>query len=413
VVSEPVSTWLRRASTPQVTLRLDDDALSAAADDTVTLALLDHGRVETTTSAKYRRPRGPYCLAGDCGTCLVRIDGRPNQRACLTPVRDGMRIESQNRLTSRGPDPSRLVDKVIGTMDHHHFMVRPRVVNQAMQAVARELTGFGTLPDRPPETAATHAQHAPDILLVGAGPSGRAAAEVLAAHAFSVLWLDRGLAAPRAGDIVCRARTGVFAAYPAEGLWSAMTDTGGEADVLHTVRPRHVLLCVGARAGILPLPNNDRPGVVAARGLVQQLRRAEATLAVRSVVIGDGEHARTAAERLSAPLVAPARVRDLDGSGRVQRVLTDGDDLDVELVALAPQPAPAHDLPLQAGARLRFDGAGFATERDASGRCESTGPWALWAAGDVTGYLGDEAAADDGRRVAAALAAALHREGPR
>ena len=35
---------------------------------------------------------------GVCQDCLVTVDGRPNVRACVTPVRDGMRVESQRGL---------------------------------------------------------------------------------------------------------------------------------------------------------------------------------------------------------------------------------------------------------------------------------------------------------------------------
>jgi predicted molibdopterin-dependent oxidoreductase YjgC len=38
-------------------------------------------------------PRGVFCGMGVCFDCLVRVDGRSDVRACVTPVRDGMRVE--------------------------------------------------------------------------------------------------------------------------------------------------------------------------------------------------------------------------------------------------------------------------------------------------------------------------------
>jgi NADH dehydrogenase/NADH:ubiquinone oxidoreductase subunit G len=32
---------------------------------------------------------------GVCFDCLVTVDGSPNRQGCMTPVRDGMRIETQ------------------------------------------------------------------------------------------------------------------------------------------------------------------------------------------------------------------------------------------------------------------------------------------------------------------------------
>ena len=38
-------------------------------------------------------PRGIFCGIGVCFDCIVTIDGIANQRACITQLRDGMRIE--------------------------------------------------------------------------------------------------------------------------------------------------------------------------------------------------------------------------------------------------------------------------------------------------------------------------------
>ena len=41
---------------------------------------------------KTGQPRGIFCGMGVCYDCLVTIDGVPNQRACMTQVKDGMEI---------------------------------------------------------------------------------------------------------------------------------------------------------------------------------------------------------------------------------------------------------------------------------------------------------------------------------
>jgi sarcosine oxidase subunit alpha len=49
-------------------------------------------------------PRAPFCLMGVCFDCLVTIDGRQNQQACLVPVAQGMQVEMQlgERLLDSG-----------------------------------------------------------------------------------------------------------------------------------------------------------------------------------------------------------------------------------------------------------------------------------------------------------------------
>jgi NADH dehydrogenase/NADH:ubiquinone oxidoreductase subunit G len=61
--------------------------VEAQAGDTVASALYRAGRRIFTRSFKYHRPRGLLCLSGRCPNCLVNVDGIPNIRACMMPVR--------------------------------------------------------------------------------------------------------------------------------------------------------------------------------------------------------------------------------------------------------------------------------------------------------------------------------------
>ena len=61
------------AAERRLTILYDDRPIAATRDDTVTAALLRAGVVATSRSLKYRRPRGPFCLQGDCGTCLMKV----------------------------------------------------------------------------------------------------------------------------------------------------------------------------------------------------------------------------------------------------------------------------------------------------------------------------------------------------
>lgn len=428
---------LERSADAGARLRLEFDGskrIDAREGDSVSLALLDAGVLATSRSAKYRRPRGPYCLRGDCGTCLVRIDGQPNRRACLTMARASMRVMSQNKLVKAGPDPTALVDRVLrGGMDHHHFMVRPRILNKAMQGIARGLTGLGTLPDAVPDQPSQHVESSPDVLLVGAGPAGRAAAEVLRAAGREVEWFERRPAAamglPELPDPAPRFESGVFGVYPHEGLVAAMTEHRRRPPTLHTIRPRHIVVATGSRDPTIPLVGNDLPGVVAGRGLLAQLAAGRAWLPQgEALVVGEGPIAQRLARRLAAPQVAPDDVEKVAGGKHVEKVHTRKGKHAVSLVVLAPLPAPAFELARQAGAQVRWADGGFAVVRDEHGRGATTGPWTLWITGDVAGLqrpapgdaledapaagddparplwpAQDEAAASDGRRVARRL----------
>lgn len=44
---------------------------------------------------KRMRPRGFFCAIGKCSSCFMVVNGIPNVRTCITPLREGMRVEVQ------------------------------------------------------------------------------------------------------------------------------------------------------------------------------------------------------------------------------------------------------------------------------------------------------------------------------
>jgi D-hydroxyproline dehydrogenase subunit gamma len=86
---------LTRERELSLTIFIDGTATPARHGDTVAAAMLGSGYVACRTTAVSGAPRGPYCLMGVCFDCLVKIDGDANRQACMTTVRDGMRIETQ------------------------------------------------------------------------------------------------------------------------------------------------------------------------------------------------------------------------------------------------------------------------------------------------------------------------------
>ncbi len=62
---------------------------------TVGAALMAAGVRSWRTTRLHGRPRGLFCGIGICFDCLVVIDGRPNQRACLALARDGLAVQPQ------------------------------------------------------------------------------------------------------------------------------------------------------------------------------------------------------------------------------------------------------------------------------------------------------------------------------
>ena len=84
------------AEAATLTIWFDGRAIPARPGDSVAVALLAAGVTATRTTPASGAPRGPYCMMGACFECLATVDGRPNVQTCMTPVRDGLRVEAQD-----------------------------------------------------------------------------------------------------------------------------------------------------------------------------------------------------------------------------------------------------------------------------------------------------------------------------
>ncbi len=77
------------------TLRFDGRELTAQAGQSIAAVLWGAGILAWRTTRDGGRPRGAFCGIGNCYDCLVTVNGRPGQRACLVPARPGDTVTTQ------------------------------------------------------------------------------------------------------------------------------------------------------------------------------------------------------------------------------------------------------------------------------------------------------------------------------
>lgn len=63
--------------------------------ETIAAALHAAGVKVLAKSENLHRPRGFFCAIGNCASCQMTVDGEPNVRTCITLLREGMEVESQ------------------------------------------------------------------------------------------------------------------------------------------------------------------------------------------------------------------------------------------------------------------------------------------------------------------------------
>jgi len=83
------------ATRPTLTIEFDGQPLVVPAGISLAAALLASGVRSTRSSVVSASPRAPFCMMGVCFECLVEVDGQASCQACLLPVREGMRVRSQ------------------------------------------------------------------------------------------------------------------------------------------------------------------------------------------------------------------------------------------------------------------------------------------------------------------------------
>jgi sarcosine oxidase subunit alpha len=394
--------------------------------DTFGSALFAAGRRVFSRSFKYHRPRGLLCCSGHCANCQMTVDGEPNVRVCATPVREGAVVVGQNYVGSLDRDLMRVTDKLGGPFTppgfYYKTFIRPRRLWPLYEKVLRNAAGLGKLDPRGARRERVEVEHRHvDVLVVGGGEAGLAAAEREARAGRGVLLVDEG---PEVGgtllaDANGRVRTTELRARALEagaellapavaiGLFEYGFVPVAHGSTLLRVRAGKVVVASGIVEQPLVFPGNDLVGVMLPEGVRRLVNLWSLKPAERAFVITADDRGLAAAADLEAAGVELAGVLDLrEGQppnvearghkGRVEAVSVNGTLTRCDLVVMSGSPQPNYKLLAQAGARVAFDGTkGVFVPTDLPANVEAVGA----VAGDVgdpavpkpvLGYQGDK-----------------------
>jgi heterotetrameric sarcosine oxidase alpha subunit len=161
----------------------DGKRYTGFAGDSLASALLANGVRLVGRSFKYHRPRGIFSVGSEEPNALVRLrsGGRaePNTRATMVELYDGLEAESQNRWPSLGFDlgaVASLAAPLIPAGFYYKTFMGPKGSWMFYERFIRAAAGMGSAADAPdPDHYEKRHAHC-DVLVVGGGPAGIAAA---------------------------------------------------------------------------------------------------------------------------------------------------------------------------------------------------------------------------------------------
>lgn len=310
--------------------------------DTLASALIANGVSLVGRSLKYHRPRGIFSAGPQEPNAVFHVGfgprSTPSMKATEVELYDGLVAVPEAGWPGLRFDMGRVLDAVPGLWAagffYKTFKASPTLWHHLFEPMIRRAAGWGAVPDGEDRDRYDARWAHCDVLVVGAGPAGLAAAlaasrdgaRVILADAQAetgghllhrdraiggheaLAWVEQTVATLRdRPDVTVLPRTTVTM-LQADGSALAVerrTDHKGPQigsfvprQRLWRIRAGRVVLATGALERPLVFPGNDRPGVMLADAVLAYVRRWAALPGHAAVVLTNNDSAYETAEAL-------------------------------------------------------------------------------------------------------------------
>ncbi len=339
-----------------LTFTFDGQRFEGHPGDTLASALLANGQKLVARSFKYHRPRGIFSAGVEEPNALMAIGSGarrdPNTRATTVELHEGLIATSQNHVGSLRHDLMAINDLAAPLLTagfyYKTFMWPKRFWERVYEPAIRRAAGLGSLSLQPDPAAYDKGFLFADLLIIGAGPTGLAAALAAGRVGARVILCDEDFlpggrlnhesftvegmpgsrwAAGAMAELAAMAnvrvmtRTSVFGVYD-HGTYGALENVSDHLDepegcarqVLWRIRASRTVLASGAIERPIAFTDNDRPGIMLAGAVRAYLNRFGVAPGRRTAVFtnnDDGWRTATDLARAGVEITAVIDTRDI------------------------------------------------------------------------------------------------------
>lgn len=296
--------------------------------DTVASALLSNGIETTGRSFKYHRPRGVFSAGIEEPGTFVEVlgeGGAGSVPATMVPIAEGLNVKSINCWPGPAYDLGQLlqlISPIIPSGFYYKTFFQPKW--KVFEPFIRKMAGLAEVPKCDTQTVTYDSQDAHcEFLIVGGGLAALIVANMAAKTGKRVILIDyhkdigSHWSLPIVENPVLKqciislkkqleglpnvrilTQTLVWGYREQNLVLAHQTRENGTSELLWRIRSQNVILATGCTERGLVFPDNDRPGIMLASGLLNFIRKYSVLPGNRVILYANNNSIKTLANIL-------------------------------------------------------------------------------------------------------------------